>query len=150
EASLGSELFRASLLVGQGRALWRFSEGARAIEKLQEANKLAEQLGAEADEIRVVSLLLLGDLLPYHGQVEEAERVFEKVVALCEQHGDQAHLMVAFLNRRQVWIGRRDLDRALEDSRQAIKIGREIGSNVGFFMGEYNLGELLYQGGNCD
>jgi tetratricopeptide (TPR) repeat protein len=150
EAFADNDLFRASVLVGEGRALWRFSEGAQAIGKLQQANALAEPLGEQAYEIRIIALVMLGDLLPYHGQVAEAERVFEKVIDLCEKHGDQAHLMVAYVNRRQVWIGRRDLARALEDSHMAVKIGREIGSNVGFFMGEYNLGELLYQGDDCN
>jgi hypothetical protein len=98
----------------------------------------------------VVSLLLLGDLLPYHGQVEEAERVWETVLSLCETHNDQVHRMVSYLNRRQLWIGKRDLERALEDSRRCIQIAREIGSLVVSFMGEYNLGELLYQSGDCD
>jgi tetratricopeptide (TPR) repeat protein len=150
EALARNDLFRAWLLVGEGRALWRFSEGAEAIRKLQEANALAEGLGEAAYEIRVISLVMLGDLLPYHGQLAEAQRVFETVLDLCEKHGDQAHLMVSYINRRQVWIGRGDVVQALEDNRRAVKIGREIGSNVGFFMGEYNLGELLYQSDDCD
>jgi tetratricopeptide (TPR) repeat protein len=145
-----SLLLRASLLVGQGRALWRFSEGKQAIEKFRQAIALAEDLGDEGYEIRVISLLLLGDLLPYHGEVAEAEKVFETVVSLCEGHGDQAHLMVAFLNRRQLWIGKRDLDRALADSRRSIQLAREIGFVAASFMGEYNLGELLYQAGDAD
>jgi tetratricopeptide (TPR) repeat protein len=145
-----SPLLRASLLVGQGRALWRFSEGKPAIEKFRQAIALAEGLGDEGYEIRVISLLLLGDLLPYHGEVAEAEKVFETVVSLCEGHGDQAHLMVAFLNRRQLWIGKRELERALEDSRRSIQLAREIGFVAASFMGEYNLGELLYQAGDAD
>jgi hypothetical protein len=149
-ATEGLEILRASLLVGQGRALWRFSEGRAAIDKLRAAIAMADGLGDESYEIRVISLLLLGDLLPYHGEIAEAERVFETVMALCEQHGDQGHLMVAFLNRRQLWIGRRDLARALEDSRRSIQIARDIGFLGACFMGEYNLGELLYQDGDAD
>ena len=50
--------------------------------------------------MRVISLLMLGTLLPFAGQVEEAERAFETVLALCEEHGDNVHLMAAYLNRR--------------------------------------------------
>jgi tetratricopeptide (TPR) repeat protein len=145
-----TDVLHASLLVGQGRALWRFSKGKQAIEKLRAAVAIAERLGDDAYETRVISLLLLGDLLPYHGEVAEAEQVFETVVSLCEGHGDRAHLMVAFLNRRQLWIGRRNLERALEDSRRSIALAREIGFVAASFMGEYNLTELLYQAGDAD
>ena len=57
---------------------------------------------------------------------------------------------MAFLNRRQLWIGKRDLDRALEDSRRSIQLAREIGFVAASFMGEYNLAELLYQAGDAD
>jgi tetratricopeptide (TPR) repeat protein len=145
-----SDVLRASLLVAQGRALWRFSRGKEAIQKLRGAVAIAERLGDDAYETRVISLLLLGDLLPYHGEVAEAEQVFETVLSLCEGHGDRAHLMVAYLNRRQLWIGRRDLERALDDSRRGIALAREIGVAAASFMGEYNLAEMLCQAGDPD
>ena len=144
-----SDLLRASLLAGEGRALWRFSEGRQAIDKFRQANAIAEQLGDAGYEIRVLSLLLLGDLLPFNGQLAEAEKISETVIALCEAHGDQAHLMVAVANRRQLWIGRGDVARAVIDTKRSIQIAREIGFVAGCFMGEYNLGELLYQAGDA-
>jgi eukaryotic-like serine/threonine-protein kinase len=145
-----NDFLRASLLVGQGRALWRSNEPEGAIEKLRQAIAMADPLGDQAYEIRVISLLLLGDLLPFRGQVAEAEQVFEAVLSLCEQHGDQIHLMAAYLNRRQLWLGRRNLERALDDTRRGIQIAREIGLVQASFGGEYNLGELLYQAGDPD
>jgi tetratricopeptide (TPR) repeat protein len=145
-----SDVLHASVLAAQGRALWRFSRGKQAIEKLRQAATIAERLGDAAYETRVISLLLLGDLLPFHGEVAEAEQVFETVVSVCEKHGDRAHLMVAFLNRRQLWVGRRNLERALDDSRRSIALAREIGVVAASFMGEYNLAELLCQGGDPD
>jgi tetratricopeptide (TPR) repeat protein len=150
ESDGGGEAIRAALLVGQGRTLWRFSEGRQAIAKLREAVAIAERVGDDAYEARVVSLLLLGDLLPYHGEMAEAERAFETLVELCEKHGDRGHLTAVFLNRRQLWIGRRNLERALEDNRQTIVLARDIGAVVLSFMGEYNLAELLYQAGRVD
>jgi eukaryotic-like serine/threonine-protein kinase len=143
-------LLQASLLVGQGRASWRSAEGDKAIEQLRQAIEMAKPLGDAGYEIRVISLLLLGDLLPFHNQIAEAEKVFDAVLSLCERHGDQAHLMVAYLNRRQLWLGRRDLERALADTRRAIQLAREVGHVTASFMGEYNLGEMLYQGGEPD
>jgi tetratricopeptide (TPR) repeat protein len=149
-AAAQTDALRAALLVGQGRASWRLAEPKLAIDRLREATVVAERLGEDGYETRVIALLLLGDLLPYHGQVEEAERAFETVLSVCEAHGDRAHLMVAYLNRRQLWIGRRNLERALEDSRRSIALAREIGFVTATFMGEYNLGELLYQAGDAD
>ncbi len=145
-----SDLLKASLLVGQGRAFHRFSDNVSAIDKLRQAIAIAEPLGDAGYEMRVISLLLLGALLPFHGHVEEAERVFETVLALCEHHGDQAHLMVAYLNRRELWLGRRDLERAIEDTRRCIKLAHDIGFVAASFMGEYNLAELLYHANDPD
>jgi tetratricopeptide (TPR) repeat protein len=145
-----SPLLRASLLVGQGRAHWRFSQGEKAIEKLREAIAIAEPLGDPAYEIRVISLLLLGALLPFHHKVAEAEKVFEAVLSLCQEHQDRAHLMVVYLNRRELWLGKRDIERALDDTRHSIQLAREIGFVTATFMGEYNLAELLYQADDPD
>ncbi|HEY7376256.1 MAG TPA: AAA family ATPase, partial [Polyangia bacterium] len=145
-----SDFLRASLLVGEGRVHWRAADGEHAIEKLRQAIATAEPLGDEGYEIRVICLLLLGDLLPFHGQVAEAEKVFERVMSLAEKHGDQIHLMAAYLNRRQLWLARRVLERALEDTRRGIQIAHEIGLVTASFGGEYNLGEMLYQSGDAD
>jgi tetratricopeptide (TPR) repeat protein len=145
-----SDLIAARVLLAQGRAMWRFSERREALEKLTEAVALAERLGDEGYETLVVSLLLLGDLLPWYGETERAERAFERVIALCRRHGDRVHLAVALLNRRQIWIARRDLGKALEDTTQCIQIARELGLGTTYFMGSYNLGEMFYQAGDVE
>jgi tetratricopeptide (TPR) repeat protein len=139
-----SAFLQASVLVGQGRAMQRFNENQTGIEKLSQAAALAERLGDEGYEMRVISLLMLGTLLPFAGRVEEAERAFETLLGLCEERGDNVHLMAAYLNRRYLWLGRRNLARALDDTRRNIQLAREIGSVVATFMGEYNLAELLF------
>ncbi len=138
----------ARVLLGQGRAMWRFSERKEALEKLTQAVELAEQLGDDGYETLVVSLLLLGDLLPWYGETKRAELAFERVIALCEDHGDRVHVAVALLNRRQIWIARRDLARAIGDTRECIHIARELGLATTTFMGSYNLGEMFYQAGD--
>jgi ATP/maltotriose-dependent transcriptional regulator MalT len=122
----------------------------RAIETLRQASAVAAPLGDQAYEIRIISSLLLGDLLPFHGQVTEAEAAFETVLTLAREHGDQFHVMAAYVNRRQLWLGRQELERAVEDTRRASELAREIGLPSVSFMCEYNLGELLYQGGDAD
>jgi tetratricopeptide (TPR) repeat protein len=141
-------LIAARVLLGQGRAMWRFSERKEALEKLTQAVELAEQLGDDGYETLVVSLLLLGDLLPWYGETKRAELAFERVIALCEDHGDRVHVAVALLNRRQIWIAHRDLGRAIEDTRECIQIARELGLATTTFMGSYNLGEMYYQAGD--
>ncbi len=111
-AERSARLIAARVLLGQGRAMWRFSERKEALEKLTQAVELAEQLGDDGYETLVVSLLLLGDLLPWYGETKRAELAFERVIALCEDHGDRVHVAVALLNRRQIWIAHRDLARA--------------------------------------
>jgi len=145
-----NDLLRASLLVGQGRAAWRNSDPDGAVEKLRAALAMADSLGDEGYEIRVICLLLLGDLLPFRGQVAEAEQVFETLMSLCREHGDQMHLMAAHLNTRPLWLARRNVERALEETRRGIQIAREIGVVVATFGGEFNVGELLYQAGKPD
>jgi tetratricopeptide (TPR) repeat protein len=145
-----NDMLRASLLVGQGRAAWRNQDPEGAIEKLRQAITMADALGEQGYEIRVISLLLLGDLLPFRGQVAEAEQVFATLMALCREHGDQMHLMAAYLNTRPLWLARRNVERALEDTRRGIAIAREIGVVVATFGGEFNVGELLYQAGEAD
>jgi tetratricopeptide (TPR) repeat protein len=145
-----NDLLRAELLVGQGRAAWRNSDPDGAVEKLRAAIAMADSLGEEAYEIRVISLLLLGDLLPFRGHVDEAEQVFDTLMSLCREHGDQMHLMAAHLNTRPLWLARRNVERALEETRRGIQIAREIGVVVATFGGEFNVGELLYQAGEPD
>ena len=143
-----ARLIAARVLLGQGRAMWRFSERKEAVEKLRQAVELAAKLGDDGYETLVVSLLLLGDLLPWYGQTQRAELAFERVIALCEDHGDRVHVAVALLNRRQIWIAHRDLARAIQDTRECIHIARELGLATTTFMGSYNLGEMYYQAGD--
>jgi tetratricopeptide (TPR) repeat protein len=93
---------------------------------------------------------MLGSLLSLGGEVAEAESVFETLMSLAGQHGDQTHLLGCYMNRRQLWLGRRDLERALEDTRRCLEIAREMGLVAQSFMAEFNLGELLYSAGDTD
>jgi len=141
---------QALLAVGEGRSFWRGSEAEKAAERMRQAIAMAEPLGDQGYEIQVISLLSLSDLLPFLGQVAEAEKVFEKVVSLCEEHGDRAHLVAAHVNSRTLWLGRRDLQRAVEETAKGNQLAREIGLVTASFMCEFNLAELLYQAGNAD
>jgi tetratricopeptide (TPR) repeat protein len=144
------QIVEARVLLGHGRALWRFCERKQALQKLLQAVERAEVLGDDGYETLVVSLLLLGDLLPWYGETARAEQAFERVIALCEAHGDRVHVAVALLNRRQIWIARRDLANAVEDTRRCIQIASELGLATTVFMGSYNLGEMFYQAGQAE
>jgi tetratricopeptide (TPR) repeat protein len=145
-----NDFLRAAVLVGQGRSFWRVRDQERGIEKFQEGITIAEPLGDQAYEIRVMSLLMLGQLLVFQGRVVEAETTFETLMSLAEAHGDQSHLMGAYMNRRVLWLGRRNLERALDDTRKCIQIAREMGLVAQSFMAEFNLGELLYSAGDAE
>jgi tetratricopeptide (TPR) repeat protein len=145
-----NDFLRAALLVGQGRAFWRANDQEHAIEKLRAATTMAEPLGDQAYEIRVISLLILGGQFAFRGQLAEAEATFATLMSLAEAHGDQTHLMAIYMNRRQLWLGRRDLERALADTRKCSQLAREMGLVAQSFMAEYNLGELLYNAGDAE
>jgi tetratricopeptide (TPR) repeat protein len=69
---------------------------------------------------------------------------------LCQQRGDQLHLGGFLNNRRNLWVARRDLARALEDQGEFMRIGRELGMVSMEYFGEYNQGELHYQAGELE
>ena len=98
-------------------------------------------------ETQVVSLLLLGAILPSLGRIEQAEQVIQRVEALCAERRDLLHLGSALNNRRNLWIARRDLARALADQERFMQLGRELGMAGWEYFAEHNLGELLYQAG---
>ncbi|WPB75614.1 hypothetical protein KYC5002_42295 [Archangium violaceum] len=87
------------------------------------------------------------------GQTGEAgclrEEVLEECIAACTERGDKLHLGSAINNRRNLWVARGDLARALEDQEHFKRLGRELGMVGWEYFAEHNQGELYYQAGDC-
>ncbi len=145
-----SDALRARLVLGKGRALFRSGRRAEACTALEHAVALAEKVGDEAYETLIISLVLLVLLLPDLGRIDEAERASARAVALARERGDRLHLGAALNNRRNVLIARKNVAAACDDSKSFTQIGRELGFGRGEYVGEYNLGEILYQSGQLE
>nr|QKW93844.1 serine/threonine protein kinase [Vitiosangium cumulatum] len=144
---LQSPLLQVRLLLGLGRAQFRNGQWEECCEPLQEAIERARKLGDAGYESRVVAQLLLGVILPNIGRIDEAERLFEEVIAACTERGDRLHLGSAICNRRNLWVARNDLHGAMQDQELFMHLGRELGMVGWEYFAEHNMGELLYQAG---
>ena len=147
---VSSPLIEARLLLGFGRSHFRFSRLDQARAALREAAERARELSDDGYETSVIALLLLTLVLPMQNEVEDAERMFEELVTLCEQRGDRMHLVTALVNRRVVCIARKQVQQAVEDGLRCIAVGRELGIPELGYVCEYNLGELLYLAGDLE
>ena len=145
-----SPLLQVRLLLGLGRAQFRNGQWEECCEPLREAARRARELGDAGYESLVVSQLLLGVILPNLGRIDEAEGIFEEVIAACTERGDRLHLGSAINNRRNLWVARNDFKGAMEDQERFMHLGREMGMVGWEYFAEHNMGELLYQVGDAE
>lgn len=138
----------ARCMMALGRTHWRTERVAEAVAALGEAAERALVLGDR--ETRVLALLLLAPALVSAGRLEEAERRFAEVLALCEELDDRLHLGVAYGNQMTLWMKRKLYPRALDDARRSMELAREVGNVMLERMAQYNLGELLLWMGSCE
>ncbi len=147
---LQSPLLQVRMLLGLGRAQFRNGQWEECCEPLQEAADRARKLGDAGYESLVVAQLLLGVILPNLGRIDEAEHIFQEVIAECTERGDRLHLGSAINNRRNLWVARNDLQGALRDQERFMHLGRELGMVGWEYFAEHNLGELLLQSGDAE
>ena len=134
----------ARVLLGQGLSLLRFSREAEAVPLFERTIEVADAIGDEAYEPRIVALSMLGFVLPALGRLTEAGRAIERAVALCESHGDDLHL-ASVINARALLaalVG--DKPRMVSDFEQVAWLGRELGQDWLEILAHHNLGEYLY------
>ena len=136
------------LLLAQGRAAWRRGDLARAIDTLGTACVRAESVGQE--ETLAIARVLLAPAQVCDGRLDEAERVFDEAIRLCERTGNRLQLCSAYANRMFLWSARKQPERALDDLRVAMRIAREVGNPGPEHVATHNLAELLYWSGELD
>lgn len=140
-------LLAARLLLGRGRSRWRDARWAEACTLLEEAERVAARAEEPGYESRVIACVILGAALPPLGRLEEAAEALARAERLAREHGDVLHLSAALNNRRNLRVACRDLEGALADQREVVRLGRELGLSGVEYFAEYNTGELLYQAG---
>lgn len=135
--SLPDEL-AARLSLARGLVLDRQDQHASAIDWLRQA---AERGDAET---RTIAHLLLGVMLCYCDQLDEAALVFSAVIDVCRRSGDEFHLAVATINRHLLWTKRGRIDRLEADMRDAAQMAHLLGNAEFERAAVVNLAEALY------
>ncbi|WP_369945823.1 serine/threonine-protein kinase PknK [Vitiosangium sp. GDMCC 1.1324] len=149
-ARLDTPLSQVRVLLGMGRVRFRQGRWEQARVLLEAASAQGGLLGDAGYESRIISLLLLGFILPNLGRIGDAQRVLEECIAACSARGDTLHLGSAINNRRNLWVARGELARALEDQEHFKRLGRELGMVGWEYFAEHNMGELHYQMGDLE
>jgi eukaryotic-like serine/threonine-protein kinase len=145
------------LLVAEARSLWRLRGAdaeADAVATLEHALEVVEQLEREAGsfdptvivrapyEDAIVALVMLVFLLPSRRRLEDAERIADRAIAICERHGDRLHLVATLNNRQRVSIETGRYARAIADLERADRIGLELGLPARRYVPQLGLADL--------
>ena len=101
-------------------------------------------------ETATIAALLLGPALSDLGRLDEAERVFEQLIADCIAHDDRFHLAAAYGNRAWLWSAKGEIDRTADDLRHASQLARESGQAVVERSVVHNLSEQMLWEGKLD
>jgi tetratricopeptide (TPR) repeat protein len=120
----------------------------QAIKELARAADCAAACGDEGYETRVISLLLMGYMLPALGQLDDAAKVLDEAICACEERGDLLHLCGGLGNRALVRGYRGDREGTLADFEQAIALGKKLGQARVEIVPRFNLAEYLYYAGD--
>jgi tetratricopeptide (TPR) repeat protein len=131
--------------LAEARSLFRAQNLAEGVAALAAVH--AEAKATERPEAEVIAGLLLSLGLVDLGRYDEAERVFDALIAMCEQHGDRFHLGVAYANRSWLWSARGDVEKCAADLRHVIQLARESGHASVERIATYNLAESLLWAG---
>lgn len=144
-AELGSTpLIDARLMYARGRTFHRTDNPAEASVRFEKSAGMAEALGADGYETQVLSLSLAGWSFALLRRFDEAENVFARLIATCEQRKDVLNMTVALNNRCLLSLLSKKSERLLQDYRRMIVIAREIGLPLLECSTQKDLGEVQY------
>jgi tetratricopeptide (TPR) repeat protein len=128
--------------LADARALFREQRFAEAVPRLR-----GVMAAARATETQTIAGTLLAPILVELGALDDAQALFERLIAMCEQVDDRFHLAVAYVNRAWLWLARGEIERTVDDLRIVIQLAREGGQVNVERAATYNLGESrLWQG----
>ncbi len=130
------------------RALYREQRYAEAAPILREVFLRAK--AARRTQSATIAALMLGCALSDLRELDEAERVFDEMIAHCVAHDDRFHLAAAYGNRAWLWSARGELERTSADLRLATQLARETGMAHFERVSAHNLAEQLLWRGQLD
>jgi len=135
----------AEVALGDARAVYREARFVDALPLLQSVVELAR--GAGHRDTEIIATVMLAPALVEARRLDDAERVFEELIARCRASGDQIHLGAAYANRTTLWAERGDVDRAVSDLATVIQLAREAGQAALERIATHNLAEhRLWEG----
>jgi tetratricopeptide (TPR) repeat protein/tRNA A-37 threonylcarbamoyl transferase component Bud32 len=111
---------------------------------------LSRARAMDRHETATIAALLLGPALSDLGRLDEAERVFDQLIADCRAHDDRFHLAAAYGNRAWLWSAKGEIDRTADDLRHASQLARESGQAVVERSVVHNLSEQMLWEGKLD
>lgn len=145
-----SPLVEARLLLGLGRSSVRLGRMQQSADELARAAARAVHLGDEGYETYVISLFMLGFVLPGLGRLNEAATALDTAHKYCEERKDLLHLGGVLSNRALVRGYCGDRAGAVADFESVIALGRKLGQLRIELIGNYNLAEYYYFVDECD
>jgi len=134
--------------LAEARGVYRDQKFVDAVPMLRSVLEEAHALERHASA--VIAGLLLGCALSDLRELEEAERVFVRLIEDCERYGDRFHLAAAYGNRAWLWSARGEIDRIADDLRLATQLAREAGQAYMERLVTHNLAEHLLWEGKLD
>lgn len=135
---------KASLLYARGRSCHRAERAAEACELFEKSASLAETLGSDGYEIRILALGLCAWSYTLAGRFDEAESVYAQLVELCDARADKLNLTMVLSNRALLSLLTKNVERLVSDYRRVIAIARETGFPLVECMTSKDLAEVQY------
>ncbi len=131
-----------------GVQLFREGKWVEAAERMAQAAMVAEVLGEHAT--RVGSMLLLAGSLWCNGQKEEADRVQQQVLQICEDASDYFHLTVGLANEVEYLIAAGKLKEAQAAAERCCQLAVDHGFETWEMIARRNLIWLHVRHGEID
>ena len=139
---LATPVVTARLVMSQARGLWRGDKPVEAIEAFKRAIEVGEPLGDEAYEAYTTSMSLGSSAAAAVGQFGLSEAWSDRILRVCEEHGDIVGICYALINRSTLSFLTDQIDRLLVDLERAVQISREFGMPLAESMCVRDLGEI--------
>ncbi len=142
EPGLATPVVTARLVMSQARGLWRGDKPVEAVEAFKRAIEVGEPLGDEAYEAYTTSMSLGSTAAAALGQFALSEAWSDRILRVCEEHGDIVGICYALINRSMLSFLTDQIDRLLVDLERAVQISREFGMPLAESMCVRDLGEI--------